>query len=1219
MVGRTAVDRVVGVLGGSVDYGGASPSAALSAASPTALHGGSPPSPMAALTSPQMGDAALLQRRLTAEAATREACQLALAKIRRVVSFFRQQVQAATATTAAVDPTAQHLRELAEALDEEVRTAAATASTGAGASAAAAFDVALPSPTDAIRGVNGSGVRSPGPRSPRASGSYEVLRQSLQESQRRCEGLNGELMKQAQVNDQLVGSLKEAKDTKKRLAEQVRQQSEEIAVLQRRRLADEERLEEYRKKHKLEEDLHERDAQRRLAEAQRIAANDAESRLQDLRRNHSVRVESLRAGLSRLQRDCAMLKAEQGDQRRAAASFSEAIRQLMQHSERSIMQRLEVSIKGQFDLQVSTSDAVRELEVRVASEHQLRVDEVASWSHRHALLIAERDDLQARVTREVGQLVAQLQAAETGREEDRRAWADERNRLARRGDDLAAQKVTAEAAVERLKLGLSEKHAALATCEQEHRGGQAALEDCRRQVQQRDDALASSELEQCSLREQMEAQRRRLTEAQDRAVITCRELADQRLAQAVDRHHDELQRQCERTRLVESQVQMLEGALDRSRTEAAGTADDAAQRRRELQRSNLELEELCEARRTLQDEVADMRRCLSEERTCLRALSDRSEQRRAADEREAAALQAKLAEAARTHAEREERYAQRLGALEAGVADRDHRVEDRERCLVESREATAKVAAEAASERQQVLDLQLALEKAKTERLLLEEDRCRLEETAASRTRAATDAREQYERWREDRETSLLQAQDESASALRGLSDEKETFRSEIAGQRLELAEMRARLDGSEQDLSRVRYLLTESQNSAATARQDREKSDREASSSRAHLEGEMRKVSAALENSLRTERTLAQTLAEATERHREEQKKLLGDLEQARRSCDRSSIDHEQQLERLRVDCETRVQKLETRHGSEVERERSRMEGVLRENEQLRRFLTEARRSSAQGSESLQSQLENHITRLQQHTSELRGDLSRSGIGLDSSLAAPRSALGSPARGATSSTLGGTLAGGGGGLGSALELPGGLSNLVASLGSGYAAGGGGAGGPLPGASMQGAQAFGGPASALNSSMLGSPIVGGALGNSALGASALGLSALGNGALATNGPGSYGANALSAGSLGGGTQAAGLLGGTFDTFGAGGGGSTLGTSSLSFGAGRLGSAAVPAADLGAKAAAAAPTYTPARLSMSATSFQDPVLAPQTPGALGLGSGFSTVGTQSRGA
>merc|ERR1719329_1969885 len=76
----------------------------------------------------------------------------------------------------------------------------------------------------------------------------------------------------------------------------------------------------------------------------------------------------------------------------------------------------------------------------------------------------------------------------------------------------------------------------------------------------------------------------------------------------------------------------------------------------------------------------------------------------------------------------------------------------------------------------------------------------------------------------------------------------------------------------------------------------------------------------------------------------------------------------------------------MEARHAGELERERVRLDSVMRENEQLRLFLAEHRKSSTAGMSALQQQLESHISRLQQHTTELRGDLGRSSSpGVDS------------------------------------------------------------------------------------------------------------------------------------------------------------------------------------------------------------------------------------------
>lgn len=285
----------------------------------------------------------------------------------------------------------------------------------------------------------------------------------------------------------------------------------------------------------------------------------------------------------------------------------------------------------------------------------------------------------------------------------------------------------------------------------------------------------------------------------------------------------------------------------------------------------------------------------------------------------------------------------------------------------------------------------------------MEEERRRLEEAITNQARTAEEGQEQYERWRESHMSSLREAQalvqalndaqaqvqaqarDENATRAAVLEREKETCRSELSEGNRKLTDLQARLDASEQDLCRVRYLLSESQTSINWMKQEKERGEQEGQALQHRLQDDIKQMSSALENALRNEATLTQKLEEVTSRHLQDRQNLDKELDELRRAGDHQVTEREQRIERLRVECEARLRGLESRHTLEIEREHGRAETALRENEQLRRFLADHRKSSSLGAPlvlgmgTLQAQLEGHILRLQRHTEELRGDLGRS------------------------------------------------------------------------------------------------------------------------------------------------------------------------------------------------------------------------------------------------
>merc|ERR1719188_1218773 len=84
--------------------------------------------------------------------------------------------------------------------------------------------------------------------------SYEVLRQSLHESQKRCASYNDNMLRVAHANDELAQTLNTVKNTNKRLVDQLQYQSEEVNNLIQQRFLDEEKLDYMKKQFEKEQD-----------------------------------------------------------------------------------------------------------------------------------------------------------------------------------------------------------------------------------------------------------------------------------------------------------------------------------------------------------------------------------------------------------------------------------------------------------------------------------------------------------------------------------------------------------------------------------------------------------------------------------------------------------------------------------------------------------------------------------------------------------------------------------------------------------------------------------------------------------------------------------------------------------------------------------------------------------------------------------------------------
>mmetsp|Transcript_7184 Transcript_7184/g.12868 ORF Transcript_7184/g.12868 Transcript_7184/m.12868 type:complete len:1443 (-) Transcript_7184:109-4437(-) len=920
-----------------------------------------------------LGMSPALHRRTPFTSTEAETFLFAVVKMRRMVSQFHQHLQAITESRVAYDPTVQQLRELADALDVEVRSASACAG-GA--------DISGAGGSPALLGAGGAaaGASSPG------RGSYDMLRQSLQEEQRRCKNLNGEMLKLQQTNEELMGALNATKDANKRLNDQVRQLSDDVAAHERRAVGDEERLEDFKRRSRLEDDMREKEVQRRIASLE----DGAQLKCQKVQQAYSCKLRMMHVHLDKLHKELSRLRTDHAEHRRATVSFRESAKQQLQQAEWALAQRVEAFTKRQLELRVATADTARDLEVRIAAEREMRMNEVSSWSHRHALLSAERDDLQARLTRDVGHLAAQCQANERTLEEERRRWSEEQTEAQRQREDLTERCRSCESALEQTKSELMRYESGNAALEQERRDNQARLEAMQRQLREADDALAATVAGNETLRREMEEQRQRLTDQGDKAVASCKDSYEQRLVRIADEHrlsmsqsHEKHTLTNERAILAEERLRTAEMEIERSQHQASTAASDMAALRADLVQARSEIQETLNTQRQLESELAQARHEHREERAGMQASGEKLAQRKVELEGDAQQLQERLQDLHRASAERDAQHSKISGALEAGIRDREARIEDRERRLAEANQATAEAAAEVTMLKQQVTDMQATIDhmarESTDERRRFEDDRRRLEEAVTSQTRTSQENHEQYERWREEHMATFRHTQDEGAVRIAALEQEREMCRGELSETKQKLAEAVAKHEATEQDLGRVRHLLTEVQSGADRVKHEREHEAREGDSKRQQLEEELRRVSSALESAIRNEEALTRQLEQASVKHHQDRTRLDRELEEMRASGQQQILEREKRSEWLKAEYEKRIQSIESHHKAELEREKARVDSVLHQNEQLRRFFAEHKKSSTAGMSSLQSQLESHILRLQQHTSELRGDLDRS------------------------------------------------------------------------------------------------------------------------------------------------------------------------------------------------------------------------------------------------
>eukprot|EP00930_Biecheleria_cincta_P073259 TRINITY_DN6056_c0_g1_i2.p1 TRINITY_DN6056_c0_g1~~TRINITY_DN6056_c0_g1_i2.p1 ORF type:complete len:923 (-),score=229.64 TRINITY_DN6056_c0_g1_i2:638-3406(-) len=741
----------------------------------------------------------------------------------------------------------------------------------------------------------GISAEHPG-RSPEHQGSYEAMRRTLQETQKRCEHMLEQLQRETEANRELTRTRSVAEERCRKLQDQVNQQAEEMTNLARQRLSAEEKLEDLSRRHRLEDEMREKDHQRRLASTQ----HEADARCQQMQAGLVDKLHATRKTLVKVKQDFERLKADHSDSRKSVCALNEAMKQLMAQTERSVYQRLETLTKHELDQRLACSDVTRDLEVRWSAEHELRISESTAWSQKYASLAAEHDQLQARFHGEIAQLNNKL-------DETRRSSSEGQGRL-----EAEVQRSRAEA--EDLRKGLASQESMKTAAIDDHRASLDSIKQLEAQLAESAILLEQARSGQEALREQVEEQHRRLTDASNLALASCKE--------EQSRAMELLQG---KVSLAEEKARRSEAELENSRAKGIANSQETASFKERMQ---LELDA---ARRETQDHKA-------------RAEATQGATQKAAIEADAqlTALRTQVAE------------------LQACI-DRTTRESALERERLES---------QAGLERER-LETQASIERER-----LDNERRRLEDLLASQTQTARESQEQYEKWRASHMDSLRQVHEESSSRAFELEREKDSCKMHVDEITQKLEATKGQLGNSEDELARLRSELAESLTSAQVAKRESDQQKQEASGMNQRWSDELHQASTALAAALRNEADLTQKLHDATSHYQQERQSLENVLQQARRSAEMQDMEKEHRIDRLKAEYETRLRVSESRLSAELAKEQAKAEAVLRENDQLRQFMSEQRKTSSSGMSTLHSQLEGSIVRLQRHTDELRGDI---------------------------------------------------------------------------------------------------------------------------------------------------------------------------------------------------------------------------------------------------
>jgi len=336
-----------------------------------------------------------------------------------------------------------------------------------------------------------------------SEGTYEVLRHSLNDAQRRCQVLNGDMLRVADANEELMSTLKTLKGTNKRLVEEVQKQTEELSNLTQQRLLDTENLARLEEAFKQEQALWQQEAARCIEDEQ-ARCNQEFTKMRDQLTSqldecwHQAKTIAGKASQVRTQQ--AQLKAE-------VQGFSGTVTMNLKKLERELLDRISSTSRRLQNEQSKLRDVEHNLQVKLRAEKEVRENETEAWRARHKTLASELEDLIARRDREVSDLQVKIEATNSTREAEAAAFRKDRAAMHDKTEVLVKDVALLEAMMQTARRKSLQLEAHLAQAEGERDRLQATAETLRQQIRESDEALGEAVRSNEALREQMEVQR----------------------------------------------------------------------------------------------------------------------------------------------------------------------------------------------------------------------------------------------------------------------------------------------------------------------------------------------------------------------------------------------------------------------------------------------------------------------------------------------------------------------------------------------------------------------------------------------------------------------------------------------------------------------------------------------------------------------------------------
>lgn len=815
-------------------------------------------------STPAMGEAvysaniAQLRRRLADENGGRDGAKLATHQLKKVLTLYRQRLSSLLTRSGRGSVLAipngypgavQRVREVVREMEDEVRVASCE-----------------DAPHNSLRPLQTLALET----TVLPKGDHEVLRRSLEEAQRRCESLNVDMMHHSEANEELVETLGTVKDANKRLLEQIRAQTDEIAKITQERVDNEEQMDQLHRLHENSRHLIRQDAQRKV-----LATREAgEQRQAAMRQELTDKLRQIKAGSEILLQDVARLSQELHDDRKAFVDLVASTQAQVQCVVKNLQNRCGSHLDKHAQQKRFLEDSLENLGNQVRAEQEARHNEGYSGSHKHLSFVTEREAVQAHGSRELALHSSHAQAAERAANADKQAWAERRAALERRVEELMQQRYLRNNGVEQLQQHVVSLDSALQATRTDAHHIEGQVFDLKRKARESADALAAATSSNEHLRQQMQEQRAHFGQRNEEDLNESRQGYEQKAADARHAHDASMALARKQAEAMQDEALGYEGDLADLQRQLQPLEEECATLQRDACTWRTHGDDAKSSREIQEKDFGSTKHRFHGEKLKLQAGLDHMAAKCASWDEDIKRLTGDLQELRRAAVTKEHEYAAKQQTAASQVRDGNDALAALQSRIKDASEHHARLREEIASVRERALEIQGALQNGlESQALALDQERNRLGELLEAEKASSEQARKDLEHERDVSEQGLRRLQDEGRVKLVGAVQERqrvhERGRADIASEGQALMQQQRRMELLEHELQRTRTLLSEREASLVRLRLLHEQEERGATpAALRRLEEEVRAAAGALEAAQRSDSALTQHLG--TQRRRE-------------------------------------------------------------------------------------------------------------------------------------------------------------------------------------------------------------------------------------------------------------------------------------------------------------------------------------------------------------